>query len=1070
MTWIVKIALERPLTFIVMALLILIFGPIAAIRTPTDIFPAINIPVVGAAFQFSNMSPQDMSSRIMAPYERILTTTVDNIEHLESQSMLGIGVEKVYFQPDVDVRLAMAQLTAVAQSIVRQSPPGTTPPLTVAFNASSVPVLQIAYSSNQLSEQQLLDTAQNFVRPRMATVRGAAVPGPYGGKTRQVLLDLDPQALQAHNLSAQDVQTAVGNQTLIVPTGNVKIGSYQYTVKLNNAAETIEDLNNLPIKTTAGVTIFLHDIGRARDGNAPQGNIVHAFGGRAVLATVLKNGNASTLDVVEGTKQLLARIKDQLPPSLKVDFLNDQSIFVKAAIGGVVREGVIAASLTSLMILLFLGSWRSTIIIATSIPLAVLAAIMALWATGQTLNIMTLGGLALAVGILVDDATVTIENINWHLEHGKDVRTAIMDGARQIVQPAFVSLLCICIVFVPMFSLPGVAGYLFIPMAMSVVFAMIASFILSRTLVPTLSMYLLKPHLHQAGDEAAADHALHQAKVDHALARLQRRFEIGFEQVRESYRNLLALALSRRRLFVAGFLAAVTLSFLLVPFLGSNFFPSIDTGQVTLHVRTPTGTRIEDTTQIFGRIQEEVRRIVPPNEVATIVDNIGMPFSGLNNIYNNSGLVGPQDGDMFISLKEGHHRTADYVRRLREVLPRRFPGVTFSYPPADIVSQILNYGTPAPIDVQITATDPHDASDFARMLLPQLRAIPGIADARIQESDSYPQLRFDADRTRMAQLGFTEKDVTGALATALAGTGQTAPNFWLNPKNGVSYPIVSQTPEYRLDSLAALQNLPVTPAAGGTPQMLGALGKLSREPTPAVVDRYDIQPTINIYATTQDRDLGSVAAAVRRVMDQNKSKLPRGATLTLRGQVVTMETAFSGLFLGLAGAIVLIYLLIVVNFQSWLDPFVIITALPAAIAGIVWTLFATATTLSVPALTGAIMCMGVATANSILVVSFARERLAATGDPLRAAVEAGVTRFRPVVMTALAMIIGMAPLALGMGEGGEQNAPLGRAVIGGLIFATCATLMFVPVVFSIVHGRAQGRAAAKAKSLGEVYA
>ncbi len=1070
MTWIVRVALERPLTFIVLALLILIFGPIAAVRTPTDIFPAINIPVIGSAFQFSNMSSQEMSNRILTNYERYLTTVVDNVEHLESQAMPGIGIEKIYFQPGTDIPMAMAQLTAAAQGSVRQAPAGTQPPLIIVYNAATVPVLQVAYSGKGLSEQQLLDAANTIVRPRLATVRGAAIPGPYGGKNRQVVLDLDPVALQAHGLSAQDVQAAVANQTLIVPAGNMKMGAYQYTVKLNNAAETIEGLNELPIKTVGGVTIFLRDVGRARDGGAIQTNVVHVYGGRSVLTTILKNGNASTLDVVAGIKDLIGQLKDQLPPGLRIDFFNDQSIFVKAAVSGVVREGIIAAALTSLMILLFLGSWRSTVIIATSIPLAVLSAVIGLWATGQTLNIMTLGGLALAVGILVDDATVTIENINWHLEQGKDVRTAIMDGARQIVQPAFVSLLCICIVFVPMFDLPGVAGYLFLSMGLSVVFSMVASFILSRTLVPTLSMYLLKPHLHGARDVAAADHALHQASGRHPLARLQRGFERQFERARESYRNLLALAMSRRKLFVIGFLAAVGASMLLVPFLGSNFFPAIDTGQVTLHMRTPTGTRLEDTTQIAGRIEEDVRRIIPADELDTIVDSLGMPFSSVNLIYNNSGIVGTQDGDIFISLKPGHHPTADYLRRLREVLPRRYPGVTFSYPPADIVSQILNFGTPAPIDLQITATDTEGAMDFARRILPQLRAIPGLVDARIQESQSYPQLRFDADRARMAQYGVTEKDVTGALATALAGTGQTAPNFWLNPKTGVSYPIVSQTPEYRMDSMAALQNLPVTPAGGGAPQMLGGLGQLSREPTASVVTHYDIQPTINIYATTQDRDLGSVAAAVRAVMARNQAALPRGARLVLRGQVVTMETAFGGLFLGLAGAVVLIYLLIVVNFQSWLDPFIIITALPGAIAGIVWTLFATGTTLSVPALTGSIMCMGVATANSILVVSFARERLAATGDAMRAAIEAGVTRFRPVLMTALAMIIGMLPLALGLGEGGEQNAPLGRAVIGGLVFATCATLIFVPVVFSIVHGRKKRGTEARAVKSGEVYA
>jgi CzcA family heavy metal efflux pump len=1071
MTWIVRVALERPLTFIVLALLIMIFGPMAAMKTPTDIFPSIGVPVIAVNFGFTGLAPDEMANRIVGPFERALTTTVDNVQHMESQSMVGLGLVKIYFQPGVDIDLALAQVTAFAQTSLRSDPPGTNPPLILNYDASTVPVLQVAYSSKVLSEQQLFDLAQNTVRQRLTTVRGAGSPYAYGGKSRQVDLELDPQALQAHGLSAQDVQNAVSNQTQIIPVGQVKIGTYQYIVKLNDAADTVDALNDLPVKTVGGVTTYLRDVGRAVDSSAPQLNVVHAYGGRAVLSTILKIGSASTLDVVDGIKQMVPTLRSQLPDSLKIDFLNDQSIFVKAAVSGVVREGIIAAALTSLMILLFLGSWRSTVIIATSIPLAVLSAIIGLWATGQTLNIMTLGGLALAVGILVDDATVTIENINWHLEHGKDVRTAILDGAQQITQPAFVSLLCICIVFVPMFALPGVAGYLFMPLAMSVVFAMIASFILSRTLVPTLSLYLLKPHvLQDATSAAAADHALHRAEGRNFLARLQARFEDGFTKVRETYRNLLALALSRRRPFVIGFLAVVAVSFLLVPFLGSNFFPSIDTGQITLHVRTPAGMRIEDTTQIFGRVEDEVRHMVPRNELAAIVDNIGQPFSSINLTYNSSGLIGEQDGDIFISLNDDHHPSADYVRRLREILPRKFPGNTFSFPPADIVSQILNFGIPAPIDVQIVANDTGAASQFARMLLPQLRAVPGIADPRIQQSNDYPQLHFNADRMKMAQYGLTEKDVTGALATALAGTGQTAPNFWLNPKSGISYSIVAQTPEYQMDTMAELQNLPVTPAAGGTSQTLGALGTFTREPTPAVVSHYDGQATIDIYATTQDRDLGGVARDVSRVMAKNEARLPRGATMVLRGQVVTMNDAFSGLFFGLAGAIVLIYLLIVVNFQSWLDPFVIITALPAALAGIVWTLFATSTTLSVPALTGALMCMGVATANSILVVSFARERLAATGDAMLAAIEAGVTRFRPVMMTALAMIIGMAPMALGLGEGGEQNAPLGRAVIGGLICATCATLLFVPVVFSIVHGRKAAAAKNLGAKSGEVYA
>ena len=1057
MTWIVRVALERPLTFIVMALLILIFGPLAALNMPVDIFPAINIPVVAVAFQYGGLQASEVSGRIITPFQRLLSTTVDNIEHMESQSLPGAGIVKIYFQPTADIRLAMSQVAAVAPVTIRQMPAGTQPPFIINYNAATVPVLQVAYSSKQLSESQILDLAQNFIRPHLVSVKGAAVPGPNGGRQRQVSFDLDAQAMQARGLSAADIQSALTSQNQIVPAGFAKIGSFQYAVRLNNATETIEQMNNLPVKTVNGATIYMRDVAHVRDGSPPQNNVVHVNNGRAVLASVFKNGNASTLDVVQGVKDILPLIKSQLPDAFKIDLLDDQSVFVGAAVSGVAREGAIAACLTSLMILLFLGSWRSTIIIAISIPLAVLAALVALWAAGQTLNIMTLGGLALAVGILVDDATVTIENINWHLEHGKDVTTAIMDGARQIVQPAFVSLLCICIVFVPMFAMKGVAGFLFVPMAMSVVFAMIASFILSRTLVPTMAMYLLRPHAPGA------------TTGGHALVRLQRSFERGFDAARESYRNLLALAMVRRKLFVTGFLALVAASFLLVPFLGSNFFPTVDAGQMQLHARLPTGTRIEDTLQSFGSIENDVRRVIPPGDLDAIIDNIGMPGSFVNLVYLNSGTIGPGDGDILISLKQGHRPTADYMRRLRETLPRDFPGITFSFPPADMVSQILNFGTPAPIDVQVTGTNLARTADYAARLLRQLRAIPGIADPRMQQANNAPQFRFDADRSRIAQLGLTEQSVTGALATSLAGTGTTAPNFWLNPANNVSYGMVTQAPEYRMDSLTKLENLPVTGGSGPL-QVLGGLGKFVRTQTPAVLTQYDVLPTIDLYAAVQDRDLGAVSRDVQRMIDQNRQFLPRGSVVTLRGQTQTMNTAFNGLLFGLLGAIVLIYLLIVVNFQSWLDPFVIITALPAALAGIVWVLFTTGTTLSVPALTGAIMCMGVATANSILVVSFARERLAATGDPIRAAVEAGFVRFRPVLMTALAMIIGMSPLALGLGEGGEQNAPLGRAVIGGLIFATCATLIFVPVVFSILHGRS---AAAKARSgaqSGEVYA
>jgi len=1065
MTWIVKVALDRPYTFIVLALMILIFGPLAALRTPTDIFPNIGIPVIGVAFTYTGLSPDEVGSRMLAPYQRFLTTTVNDVEHIEALAMPGLGIVKIFFQPNVDIRLATAQVTSVSQSTIRQMPQGTLPPLILNYSASTVPILQLAFSSNTLSEQQVLDYSQNFARPRLTTVNGAAIPFSYGGKFRAVLIDLDPTAMQARGLSSVDVQNAFVAQNQINPAGNIKIGTYQYIVRLNNASDTIEGMNELPVKTVpGGGTVFLHDVGNVRDGNTVQNNIVHVDGARAVLSTILKNGQASTIDVVQGIKDLLPILKEQLPPELKIDIMSDQSVFVKAAVKGVFYEGALAAALTSLMILLFLGSWRSTVIIATSIPLAVLVALIGLWATGQTLNIMTLGGLALAVGILVDDATVTIENINWHLEQGKGVYESIMDGARQITQPAFVSLLCICVAFVPMFALTGIAGYLFVPMALAVVFAMIASFILSRTLVPTLSLYLLKPHGHIA-------------EGDHVLARVQRSFERGFDSVKEQYRNLLALAMRRRRPFVTAFMTVVLASMLLFPFLGRDFFPSVDSGQITLHARTPAGTRLEDTNQIVAQIEKEVRRIIPPAELVTIVDNVGLNQSPVNMLYNNSGTVGLQDADIFISLNRNHRPTAGYVRTMRERLPRLFPQVTFSFPPPDITSQILNFGAPAPLNVQISGNRLEETEAFGFRILREIRKIPGLVDARMQQSSNMPQLKVEADRSRMSQMGLTERDVTNALATSLAGTSQTAPNFWLNPKNNVSYNMTTQTPEYQLDSLAALQNLPVTGAAGTTPHVLGGLVKISRAQGNSVVSHYNIQPTIDLYATTQDRDLGSVAREVQKVIDANKQHLPRGATVTLRGQIQTMNTAFTGLSYGLLAAVVLIYLLIVVNFQSWTDPFVIITALPAALAGIVWMLFATGTTLSVPALTGAIMCMGVATANSILVISFARERLAEHGDAVRAAVEAGFTRFRPVCMTALAMIIGMAPMALGLGEGGEQNAPLGRAVIGGLIFATIATLMLVPVVFSILHDRHAAKRAASpptapktGKGAGEAYA
>ncbi|GAB2573717.1 efflux RND transporter permease subunit [Dyella jejuensis] len=1046
---IVRLALERPYTFVVLALLILIVGPLAALRTPTDIFPDIKIPVIAVVWQYTGLPPDQMAGRIASPFERVLTTTVNDVEHIEAKSIAGFGIIKIFFQPTVNIATANAQVTAVSQTLLKQLPPGITPPLILNYNASTVPILQLALSGEGLSEQNLGDLGLNILRPQLVSVAGAAIPYPYGGKTRQVQIDVDSAALQARGLSAQDVANALAAQNLIVPVGTQKIGTFEYTLNLNNSPDEIDELGNLPIKQVNGTTIYIRDVAHVRDGAPPQTNIVHVDGHRSVLLSVLKNGSASTLAIVAGIKQRLADSKGILPDNLKVTPIGDQSLFVRAAISGVAREGVIAAALTSLMILLFLGSWRSTVIIAVSIPLAILGAIALLSAFGETLNIMTLGGLALAVGILVDDATVTIENINWHLEHGKDVETSILDGARQIVTPAFVSLLCICIVFVPMFFLEGVARFLFVPMAEAVMFAMICSFILSRTLVPTMSKYLLKPHAPHVDEHG--DH-LAQPPSRNPLVRFQRAFELRFERVRAIYHGMLDLALSHRRPFVIGFLAFVLVSFLLVPFLGRNFFPEVDGGQILMHVRAQVGTRVEDTANLFNRIEQTVRRVIPADELGTVVDNIGLSNSGINTTYNNTGLVGEQDGDIQIALNEGHRPTAEYVRKLRELLPREYPGVTFSFPPADIVSQILNFGSPAPIDLQIRGPNLAVNFAYADTLLGRIRQIPGVVDARIQESQANPAFDVNVDRTQAQLLGITERDITNSLVVNLAGSSQVAPTFWLNPANGVSYPIVMQTPQYALDSLAQLRNLPIN-GSNGQAQVLGGLVTLRRDNTNAVIDQYDIQSVVQIYAATQDRDLGAVAADVQKVIDSTAKQQPKGSHVVLLGQVQTMNSAFSGLLFGLLGAVVLIYLLIVVNFQSWSDPFVIITALPAALAGIVWMLFATHTPLSVPALTGAIMCMGVATANSILVVSFCRERLAEHGNAAVAALEAGFTRFRPVCMTALAMIIGMAPMALGLGEGGEQNAPLGRAVIGGLIFATCATLLFVPVVFSIIHAR-----------------
>jgi multidrug efflux pump subunit AcrB len=1051
MTELVRIALNRPYTFVVLALLLLIIGPLAAMRTPVDIFPDIRIPIIGVVWQYTGLPPDQMSGRILTQYQRSLTTTVNDIEHITANSYNGVGIVKIFFQPNADIRTANAQVTAVSQTVLKQMPPGATPPLILNYSASTVPIIQLALSGEGLSEQILGDLALNQLRTPLVTVPGAAIPYPYGGKTRQIQIDVDPQKLQALGLSGQDVANALAAQNLIQPAGTSKIGTFEYVIQVNNSPLKAVDMGELPIKVINGATVYIHDVATVRDGNPPQTNVVHVNGNRSVLMMVLKSGYTSTLDIIAGIKAKAAAYKDSLPDALKIGFVGDQGVFVSASIEGVVREGIIAAVLTSVMILLFLGSWRSTIIIATSIPLAVFGSIIMLAAIGETLNIMTLGGLALAVGILVDEATVTIENINWHLEQGKEVRPAILDGAQQIVVPAFVSLLCICIVFIPMFFLQGIPRFLFVPMAEAVIFAMIWSFILSRTLVPTMAMYLLQPHQHE--------HGAALPPTRNPLVWFQRGFEARFESFRSGYRDVLTLALRHRPTFVIGFLAFVGASFALVPFLGQNFFPSVDAGQILMHVRVQVGTRLEESANQFADIQKAIKKIIPPDQIETMTDNIGLPNSGINLTYNNTGVMGPQDGDIQIKLKEDHPPTDTYVKAMREQLPRLFPGTNFAFLPADIVNQILNFGSPAPIDLQVRGNRLGENFAYATKLLNQIRRIPGVADARIQQSTSEPTFNIDVDRTRAQYVGLTERDVVNSLTVNLSGSGQVAPTYYLNPDNGVNYSVVMQTPQYQVDSLSALETLPITSNVPTAAPILGGVANITRTTSSAIVSQYDIQPLVQVFATPQGRDLGGIARDVSKVIADNAKDVPKGSTVVLSGQVQTMNSAFSGLLFGLLGAIVLVYFLIVVNFQSWSDPFVIITALPAALAGIVWMLFTSHTTMSVPALTGAIMCMGVATANSVLVISFARERYEELGDPVAAAIEAGFVRIRPVLMTALAMIIGMLPMSLGLGEGGEANAPLGRAVIGGLTFSTIATLMFVPVVFSMLHKKQDAKAA-----------
>ncbi|MGA9063162.1 MAG: efflux RND transporter permease subunit [Terracidiphilus sp.] len=1090
--WIVRLALRRPYTFVVFALLILILGVFSIESMPTDIFPNIDIPVVTVVWFFNGLSADQMANRITTNAERGMTTTVNDIEHIESQSLVGQSIIKIFFHPNVNIGQAIAQVTAISQVQLRFLPPGTTPPFIIQYNASSVPVLQLGLSGPGLNEQQLNDLATTTIRVALATVEGAQTPFPYGGKQREIMVDLDLNALQAKGLSPTDVVNAITAQNVIAPSGTIKLDRFEYQVETNSAPTVLDALDNMPIKTVNGAVVYIRDVAHVRDGNPPQTNIVRVDGRRAVMINVLKTGSASTLDIIKDVREIVfsPSMKGQLPAQLKIAALSDQSIFVRSAISGVVREAIIAACLTATMILIFLGSWRSTIIIAVSIPLSILCSLVLLYALHETINIMTLGGMALAVGILVDDATVAIENINRYLETGRELEQAILEGSAQIATPAFVSTLAICIVFVPMFFLSGVARYLFVPMAEAVVFAMLASFFLSRTLVPTMAKYMLQEH-----DDAEA---ARKRASRNRFTRFQIGFERGFERFRQGYLRLLTMCVDHSGVFLVLFLAFAVVSFGLAPWLGQDFFPSVDSGQFTIHMRAHTGTRIEETAALCDHVEQTIREQIPASELVTILDNIGLPYSALNLSYSTSAPVGPSDADIQVQLSRKHHPSEAYVERLREVLARDYPGVTFYVVPVDIVTQILNFGLAAPIDIQIVGPDLYANRALAERMLNEIRYVRGAADARIQQPFNYPNFTVDVDRTRAEATGLTQQNVAQSLLVALSGSFQTSPNFYLDPRNGVSYNIAIQAPQYRLDTKTELESLPITSsattaamtqpseststaapgasplgsvapaenpgaptAAPGAPRPLQVLSNVASIVPGAEqgeISHYDVQPVIDIYANVEGTDLGSVTRAMQRIVARHQKDLPRGSQFIFRGQSETMYRSYLGLLSGLAFSILLVYLLIVVNFQSWLDPFLIISALPAALAGIVWFLFLTGTRLSVPALTGAIMCMGVATANSILVVSFAREQLEIlVGDARRSALNAGFVRLRPVLMTALAMIIGMVPMALGLGDGGEQNAPLGRAVIGGLLLATVATLFFVPAFFSLIHGRIERR-------------
>ena len=1049
--WIVRLALRRPYTFVVASLLLLLLTPFVLLRTPTDIFPAINIPVVSIVWGYTGLSARDIEQRMVFTHERALTTTVNNIEHIESTSYDGIGVIKVFFHEGVSPAAAVAQITAVSQTILRQLPPGTTPPLIIQYNASTVPILQYGISSPTLSEQQVFDVSMNQIRVGLISVPGVGIPFPYGGKQRVISVDLDLKALEAQSLSEQDIVNALNAQNLVFPSGTAKIGAKEYPIDLNTSPIVMDALNNLPIRTVDGTVIRLHDVAQVRDGYLPQQNVVRQDGVRSSMISILKNGSASTLQVANGVKTAMARVLKTVTENVEVKQFADQSVFVKAAISGVVREGLIAACLTATMLLLFLGSWRSTIIVATSIPLSILASLAILSALGETINLMTLGGLALAVGILVDDATVELENTHRQMALGKPVHQAILDGAQQIALPAFVSTLCICIVFVPMFFLTGVARYLFVPLAEAVVFAMLASYVLSRTLVPTLVMWFYR-HVEYHGH--AADPASVQLWV-RPFVQLGNRFEQGFDRFRERYRDLLGWILAHRLAFGVGFLAFCVASFLLVPFLGQDFFPAVDAGVLRLHVRASTGTRIEESAGLIDRIESAIRREIPPRELQGILDNIGLPISGINLSYSDSGVAGPADGDILVSLRKGHRPTPEYVRNLRLTLNRDFPGVTFYFLPADIVSETINFGLPAPFDIQVLGRDVVGNQRVAAEIADRIRHVRGAVDLRVQQPSDLQRLEFAIDRTKASQLGLLERDVANSVLLSLSGSGQVQPGYWLDSQIGVQYLVNVRAPEYRMTSLSDLNSMPVSAATpgSGNEQLLANVASFSRTNGQPIYSHFNVLPVIDVFGGVAGRDLGGVLKEIKPILAQAEKSLPRDSTIMVRGQAETMRSSFLGLSVGLVMAIALIYLLLVVNFQSWLDPFIILTALSGALAGVIWGLYLTNTTLSVPAMMGAIMCLGVATANSVLVVTFARDNLQQGLTPLKAAWEAGAGRLRPVLMTALAMIIGMLPMALGLGEGGEQNAPLGRAVIGGLVLATVATLLFVPVVFSVLHRR-----------------